>query len=112
MTCAGENLVQRLPEPERAVPHGDLRRGGEAPGFEVDQELAPALRTLSCAGVETDEFFLALRCGADHDEDALRPGLHPGLEVNPIGPDVDIAARREIAALPALVLLIPLGRAS
>ena len=60
--------------------------------------------------MEADELFLPLRSGADHDEDALRLGLHPGLEVDAVRPDVDVATRREIAVLPALVLRLPLGR--
>jgi DDE family transposase len=35
---------------------------------------------------------------------------HPGLQVDAVGPDVDIAVRREIAPLPVLVLGLPFGR--
>jgi hypothetical protein len=36
--------------------------------------------------------------------------LHPGLQVDPVGPDVDIAAGGEVAALPAVVVLLPARR--
>ena len=58
VTRAGEELVERLPEPERAVADGDFGRDGEAAGLEVDQELAPALRALPRAYMEADELFL------------------------------------------------------
>ncbi len=110
VTRPGEDLVQSLPEAERAVADGDLGRDGEAAGFQVDQELAPALRALSYPDMEAEELLLSLRRGADDDEDALRLGLHPGLEVDAVGPDVDVPAGREVTALPALVFLLPLGR--
>jgi hypothetical protein len=107
---AGEYLVQRLPEAERAVPDGELGRDGEAAGLEVDQELAPALGALPRPHMKAEQFLPALRRGADDDEEALRLRLHPGLEVDAVGPDVDVAAGREIAVLPALVLLLPRRR--
>ena len=99
-----------LPEAERAVANGDLGCDGEATRFEVDQELAPALRALPDPDMEAEQFFLPLGRGADDDEDALRLGLHTGLKIDAVGPNVDVAAGREIAALPALVFLLPPGR--
>jgi hypothetical protein len=60
--------------------------------------------------MEADKLLSALRSGADRDEDALGLWLHPGLEVDPVSPDVDVTTGREIAVLPALVLRFPLGR--
>lgn len=110
MTRAGEDLVQRFPEAERAVADGDLGRDGEAAGFQADQELAPTLRALADPDMEAEELLLSFRRGADNDEDALGLGLLPGLEVDAVGPDLDVPASREIAAVPALVLLLPPGR--
>src|SRR5215813_2464472 len=36
----------------------------EPTSLDVDQELAPALRALPYSGLESDEFLLALGCGA------------------------------------------------
>ena len=107
---AGIDFIERLPEAQGTVADGDLRRDGEAPLLEIDEQLAPALGTLALADLEADELLLPLRRRADHDEHALRGGLHPGLEIDAVGPEVDIAAGGEIAALPAVVLRLPPGR--
>jgi hypothetical protein len=36
--------------------------------------------------------------------------FHAGLQENAVGPHIDVAPRRQIALLPALVLALPLGR--
>ena len=52
----------------------------------------------------------ALRRGADEDQHALGLVLHPGLQVDPVGPDVDVVSGRQVPPLPALVLGLPFGR--
>src|SRR5262249_8707644 len=47
---AGKDLIDCLPEAERAVPHGEIRRDLEPAPLDVDEELAPALRALPHAG--------------------------------------------------------------
>ena len=60
--------------------------------------------------LETDEFLPALRCRADQDEHAFRVLLHSGLEVDAVGPHIDVAPGREVAPLPSHILGLPLGR--
>ena len=72
------------------------------------KQLAPALRALAHADLEADEFLLSFRRGPENDQHALGLRLHPGLKVDAVRPDVDIPPRREIAALPAVVFLLPL----
>jgi hypothetical protein len=56
---------------------------------------------------KTDELLLALRCGADDDQKALGLVFEPGLHVDAIGPEVDVAFGREVALAPARVLVRP-----
>src|SRR5450759_3979358 len=65
-----------------------------------DCALAHAIR-------KADQLLLALRGGADDDENALRLVLEPRLQVDAVGPEVDVALHREIALLPALVFIGP-----
>ncbi len=109
MPRARPRLVEGLPEPERSVTHRDLGRDREAARLDVDQELAPALGALPHSDLKAHEFLPALRCGADEDEHALGLGLHPGLEVDTVRPDIHVAAGQEVAALPALVVRLPLS---
>jgi hypothetical protein len=39
---------------------------------------------------QADELFFALRCGADDDQQALRIVLQPCLDINSVGPKVDV----------------------
>ena len=66
---SGENLLERFPEAERSVADRDLGRGDTA-CFQVNEQFAPALRTLADTDLEADEFFLAFGRGADDDEHA------------------------------------------
>src|SRR6516165_7880548 len=46
---AGKDLIDCLPEAERAVPHGEIRRDLKPAPLDVDEELAPALRATNMA---------------------------------------------------------------
>jgi hypothetical protein len=43
---AGTNLIERLPEAERAIADGNFRGDLQLTLFDVDQQLTPALRAL------------------------------------------------------------------
>src|SRR6188472_2969539 len=88
-------------------PGGEFGRHGEPTRLQVDEELPPALGALTRADLEADEFLLALRRGADNHQHAFRDWLHAGLEVDPVGPDVDVAAGRQVTATPSVVFALP-----
>ena len=68
---------------------------------------APALGTLTHAGLEADQLLLALWCGPDQHQHAFGLIFHPGLEIDPVSPDIDVMPSREITGLPTLVLALP-----
>src|SRR6266487_1853321 len=107
---AGKDLLDRLPEAERAVADGEVRRDLEPTSLDVDEELTPTMRALAHAGLEADEFLLALRCRADQHEHAFGIRFHPGLQVDPVRPYVHVSPRREVALLPGVVIRLPLRR--
>ena len=92
---------------ERPVADRDLRRDGEASRLQVDQQLAPALRSFPHAHLEADQFLAALGRGADDDQHAGGAVLHARLEINTVRPNVDVAPGREIAALSAIIFAGP-----
>src|SRR5260370_11156653 len=59
-----KDLLDRLPEAERAVADREVRRNLEPTLLDVAQKLAPALRALTYPGLEADECLLALGCCA------------------------------------------------
>src|SRR5712671_3355311 len=56
---------------------------------------------------EAEQLLFALRRRADDDQDALLGVFKTGLQVNAVGPHVDVALGRQIALPPMLVLVEP-----
>ena len=103
----GPHLLERLPEAKRAVGNRELGRHRKSAPLQVEEELPPRLCTLAHPVDEADEFLLTLGRGPDNDQQALRGVLQPGLHVDAIDPEIDVALGREIALAPARVLVRP-----
>ncbi len=101
------DLAERLPEAERAVGDGELRGDRQTAPLQIEQQLAPVLRALAGAVGEADQLLLALRRRADNHEHALLLVFEPRLQIDAVGPDVDVAPGRQVALLPARVLVDP-----
>jgi hypothetical protein len=65
------------------------------------------MRALAGAIGEADQLLAAFRRRADQHQDALLFVFEACLEMDAIGPDVDVALRRQIALLPRGVLVQP-----
>jgi hypothetical protein len=91
---AGRRDLERLPEAERAVADGNFWRNRKSAGLQPDEQLAPALSAFAHTDLKAGKFLLAFRRRADDDQDAGGIVLHARLEIDPVGPDVDVAARR------------------
>src|SRR5215471_7799650 len=85
------NFLERLPEPERAVGNGKLGPDREPTPPQVEQELFPRLRALPHPIGEADKFLFAFGCCSDNDEKALGLVLEPGLDMDAVDPEVNIA---------------------
>src|SRR5476649_2759430 len=107
---AGKDLVERLPEAERTVTHGDFRSDLQSPSFHIDEQFAPALRTFPNANLETDQFLLALRRSPDQHQHAFAVVFHASLQEYAVGPHIQVLAGRQIPLLPMPVLALPLRR--
>src|SRR5712672_1680810 len=101
------DLTGRLPEPERAIGDGEPRRHVEPAALQVEQQIAPVLRALASAIGEADQFLAAFRRRADQHQNALLFVFEACLEMDAVGPDVDVALRRQIAPLPRGVFVKP-----
>src|SRR5215470_20384943 len=107
---AGKDLLDRLPEAERAVADREVGCDLKTTPPDVDEELAPTLRALPHPGLEADEFLPAFRCGADQHEHAFGRLLHARLQVDSVRPHVHVTPRREVALLPGVVIGLPFRR--
>ena len=73
------HLAERLPEAERAVGDGKLRRQRQTAALQIEQQITPIVCALARAIGEADQLLPAFRRRADDDQDALRLVLEPGL---------------------------------
>jgi hypothetical protein len=74
---AGTDLIERLPEAERAVADGNFWSDLQPTRFDVDQQLTPALRALQHTAPKADQLLLAFRRRADQQPARRRPSLPP-----------------------------------
>src|ERR1700752_5420188 len=107
---AGKDLIDGLPEAERAVANRQIRRDLEPAPLDVDEQLAPTLGALPYPGLEADEILLALGCGADQHEHAFGGLFHARLQVDSVRPYVHVTPGREVALLPGVVIGLPFRR--
>ena len=86
---------------------GEFGRDDQASVLQIEQKLASILRAFARAVSEAEQLLPALRRRADDHQDALLGVFEAGLQVNAVGPHVDVALGRQIALLPVLVLFDP-----
>jgi hypothetical protein len=65
--------------------------------LEIEQQILPGLRALADAVGKPNQFLLAFGSGADDHEQALRVVFEPSLDVDAIGPDVDVPPGGQVA---------------
>ena len=97
----------RLPEAKRTISDGEFGRDDQTSVLQIEQQLTPVLGALACTVGKAEQLLPALRRRADDDQDALLGVFKTGLEVDSVGPHVDVALGRQIALPPMLVLVAP-----
>jgi hypothetical protein len=98
---------RRAPESERAI--GDREPYVDPAPLQVEQQIAPVLRSLADAIGEADKFLAALPRRADQHQYVLLSVFEACLEMDAFGPDVDVAVRRQIKLLPRGVFGEPMA---
>ena len=102
-----ERLVESPPKAERAVANGNLWRDRKASRLQIDEQFLPALRALTQTRLKAEQLLLALGRRADQHQHAFGLRFHARLQVNAVGPDINITPSRQIAPLPELVFVFP-----
>ena len=97
-------FAERLPEAERAVGDGEFGRDHQTSVLHIEQQLTPILRAFARPVGEAEQLLSAFRRRADDHQDALLGVRKAGLQVNAVGPHVDVALGRQVALAPVLVL--------
>ncbi len=85
----GEDLAECSPEPECAVTHGE-HRGGHAPALQVTQHVGPGLGGLPVPVTDRDQLLPPIGAHAHQDQGAQACLFEPDVEVDPVGPEVDV----------------------
>ena len=85
------HFLDCLPEAERAVGDREFGTHREPAPLQIEEQLPPGLRTLAHAVDQPDKLLLTLGRGADNDQHTLRGVLEPGLHMDAVDPEVDVA---------------------
>src|SRR4029077_18096409 len=104
---APPRLLSHCTRSGAAVGARELGSHRKPPPFEVEEELFPRLRALAHAVDESDKFLFAFGRGADDHQQALRGLLEPGLHMDAVDPEVNVAVGREITLAPTRMLVRP-----
>lgn len=104
-----KHLAQRGPEPQGTVADGKFRVLFQAAPLEIEQHLAPALRAFAEAVGHGQQLLAAIFIRPENHQNTLFFISHSRLEVDAIRPDVEKPPVAEIALLPSLVALPPIG---
>jgi len=102
-----KDFAEGGPKTDGPVAHRDLRRDGKTTMLDVHEQFAPALLMFAVSVEETDDFLLSVPGGPHEYEDALALVFQADVEVDPIGPQVDVLAVAEVSFAPGLMLLDP-----
>ena len=89
LTGVAEHLAERPPEPERTITDGQDRSPHAAPGA-VAQQVRPGLGRLPVPVGQDHEFLAPISTDADHDQQAELVFLQTDVDVDPVGPQVDV----------------------
>jgi hypothetical protein len=104
------DLRQGLPEAQGAVARRQIWPHRQAAVLEIEEEGLPGLLTLPHPILHSDQLFVPVGGGPNHDQETARD-LHSYIHVQTIHPEVDISLPRQIPLLPRLPFLLP-GRPS
>src|SRR3954451_21501120 len=107
LACGRPQLAERLPKAKRAIGDGEFGRDRQTSVLQIEQQFTPILRAFARTVGKAEQLLFALRRRADDHQDALFGVFKTGLQVNAIGPHVDVAFGRQIALAPMLVLVEP-----
>ena len=101
------DIVEGRPEPQGAVTHRQERRLDQATVTQPSQHLGPGDGALPVPLLHGQQLLLAVGTHPDDDQDGGLLPLLAGLQVQPVGEDVDVALA-ERPAPPEPVLVFPL----
>lgn len=91
-----------------AIAGGQLRRRVQATFLQTFQSVAPAVGILAEAVCDRQNVLLSIFIGAGNRQHRLRIAVQTDREVDPVGPDVDVAFALQIALAPDLILGPPI----
>ena len=108
-TGFGINIAQSSPKPECAIAGGQFRRHSQAPLLKPFEQVAPAIGTLPEPIRDRQHILLAVFISTNNNQHTLAMAVQARREVDPVGPQVDVALACEITLAPGFVFVLPTG---
>ena len=104
---AGVNIPQGCPEPKGPVADGQFRRGVQSTLLKAAKKVAPTVGVLAKPIPDRQNILLTVFISTDNYQYTLAVSIQTRREVDPIGPEVNVPSRRQIALAPDLELIPP-----
>jgi len=101
-----EDLAQRTPEPQRPVSDRE-HRGAHPASRGVTQQIRPGLDRLAVAIGQRDELLAAVGPHAEEHQQAQLVLLEADVDVDAVGPQVDVVHPGQVPASERLLLGLP-----
>src|SRR5882672_2132077 len=101
------HLRERLPETQRTIARRHLRSDRQTALLEVQQELVPRLLALPLAILDRHQLLLAFRRRPYDHQDAGASFFETNVEMDAVGPEVNVALVLERPLAPLLIVFLP-----
>jgi len=99
-------LAKRFPEAQRAVADGELRGVSQPALPQLQHQAGPRLSAFTKPIGEADQLLVTLWRRTNEHQNALRVVFQARLQMNAVGPDIDVPLGRQVALLPGFVLVL------
>ena len=101
------HVPQCGPKTHSTVPTGQIRRNRQSPLLQAAKKVSPAVRVFAEPVHDTKNILVPVFISANNNQHTLTIIVQARIEVDTIGPDVDVALSREVALAPRFVLVPP-----
>ena len=91
------DVAQGRPEPKVTIARGKIGCNGQPPIFQIAQKVPPAASVLPEPIHDGQYILVAILISPDNNQHTLAIIVQTQCEVNPIGPEVDVALAAQVA---------------
>jgi hypothetical protein len=101
------DVPQCGPKTQRTVRAGQIRRNRQPSFFQAPKKVSPAIRVLAEPVHDAKNIIVAVLIRANNNQHTLTIIIQPRVEVDTVGPNIDVALSGQVALAPGLIFAPP-----